>query len=358
MSFLRYFYIVFFINFTVSGCLAVDFTELRAQRDELIANRDPEPSSEYYDALYAILQKAVGAHTMEVVQARVYDPNHFANEEPNIARRVLDEVVTLKQKNSALLFSTDQVLVVDFSRILDLRIHQAFAEISSCGVTTKKILKMSNKKRDAAQIILEWWKDRYPNTSYLLMFNSYIFSTWPSLRAALRHELAHLTQSNWQEGKKSDFNTQRQMEIDADFKAVCERGECGNWHLSEDYDDVIKGLSELFRCQVDYLDKAIDDLCRGLNKDEEKRIRYELNRLYMAYLCNVHPSIRFRAQIIRGFAEFMQSEVQSLTDEEFEDFTLIFTKKINLAMHRKMNEAFLAKVAQAEDRMYHCRNSL
>ncbi len=330
---------------------AVGFSDQRIKRDELIAQRDAMDLHDYRDALKVVLTSAVDKQLTEQVIGRRDTRDHFANLGHSVAQKLFDELITLKETHMEYVSLVDQIVVVDRSRLAyDLR--QAFALVG-CGatvyVTTKKILSVSFdnvKYGKAAKLIFDYLQEQWPNKTIAIVFNPYFFSSFEALVASFRHELAHLTQSDWQTNISSiDTAIGRWMEIDADIKAMCEQRDRGEWWLSANYNDFIDNLYEGIN-HDELHSGVIDCLCDGLDENEYKRMSDELKCLDYSHYHSLHPLATNRKEMMRGAAQVIK-KIGSLNDSEMEAFTICVTEEHYRRMKQEQGDAFLNKAKQA-----------
>ncbi len=357
---------VVFLGFT--SCMAVELVDLHARRDALIAQRNKISSEEdcpvleqYYSELSQLLSRAVGKRRKERLLAHLNDKTYFANTGINISELVYKEVEKLVQENSAYTFTADEIGICDSIMCLDQAevdvlansmivitgMEPPVAMFLKQGLNSLSADASSPDIQEASKAMLQVWQKHFPDKAYLLVFLSFDFETLQDLYAILPHELAHLTQMT-QKNALTGYDLARWMEIDADIKAICVRNTQGEWCLSENHEQVISGIynmsNEIFKIQT----QAIDALCDGLQDDELKRVRCELNQLNLLDNHDLHPIPESRRQIMSYSAQVIKT-VGNLTDDELTAGTIMWTKKYHLKAKHKMSEEFFKIADQAVD---------
>ncbi len=346
--------IILLVVFVIAGYspfFAADFSDLRIKRDELIAQRDAMDSKDYCDALTTVLTTAIDRQLTEKVLGRVNAREHFANVGHSIAQQLFDELCVLKKEHNEYPFSLDQVVIIDISRIVQDEVRQAFASLGTvpAGTMTLKTLSFyfdDVQQGKAAKIVFDYLQEQGPNKTIAIAFHPYWVSSFENLLALLRHELAHLTQSDWQTGKLYDGDIRKWMEIDADIKAMCEQNAQGEWQLSKNYEDIIDNLYEGVHYDELHSD-VISCLCNGLHEKLHGIISDELNHLCYILFHSFHPSATNRKRIMLGTATVIK-KIGSLSDSEMEALTINITKAYYIKMKEELGESFLNKAKQAE----------
>lgn len=347
---------VLWLIFIVAGyspVFASDYSDLLIKRDELIAQRDEIDSNDYYEALKAILVSAIERKTREMLVRRINTPEHFARKSQNITQQFFDEISALKKEHHEYTFSLDQVVVINISRIEQEDVRQAFLLLSKgspAAVTTKKILSLpcdDVRLGGAAKIVHNYLQEQWPNQTIAITFHPYFFSKLENLRAALQHELAHLTQPDWQTKLYDNADIHRWMEIDADIKAMCHKNSQGEWRLDDNYKDTIHNLYEVIN-HDELQSDAINDLCCDLNENEHKRMADDLKWLcIMIQLNSLHPPAQFRKAIMLRIATLIK-QVGTITDSEMEAMTTCITRWYYIKANQELGDAFLNKAQEAE----------
>ncbi len=194
-------------------------------------------------------------------------------------------------------------------------------------------------------MIFDYLEEHYPNQNTVIFFHSYFFVCFENLKAALQHELGHLTQFDWQNKKINNKDIYRHMEIDADIKAMCLQDANGKWSLSTNYEKTIENLYEAV--QDNWREKLVHSLCVGLNNDVRKRIYYEFTRLCTIHFNSCHPLAPARKKIMQRVAKKLK-EIGNLNNNEMGALTLLITTRYYQALGRELSEEFLTRAQEAE----------